>query len=192
MIHYLVIVILLVILVIVSYKLFSYKTVTYYTRPSKIDVDFPKRVRNILSKSNWNSAYDIKETLNSNDAIITIKLTPRHELDVAHEIPQYYSSGKQIRFSTTTQGNNRKPIIDIDDQNWLHGVEESGLTLDQYRTYVIEHEFGHGLGKDHLPCTENVCPVMYQSTRGCPAKTTCGYLVSEKDIEGKKLTHSYL
>ena len=82
----------------------------------------------------------------------------------------------------------QKPNIYIDDVNWTNGVVESGLTADEYKSYVIEHEFGHALGYNHLPCelADGTCPVLYQSTVGCPDGTKCGYKVAKKDLQAKR------
>jgi len=59
-------------------------------------------------------------------------------------------------------------IIYLNYNNWCKGSEKSGLNLEDYRTYVINHEIGHILGlHEHLK-PKNGCrvPVMNQSTRG--------------------------
>ena len=59
-------------------------------------------------------------------------------------------------------------IIYINYDNWCKGSEKSGLSLEDYRTYVINHEVGHILGlHEHLkPKNGCLVPVMNQSTRG--------------------------
>ncbi len=167
--------------------------VKYYTFPSEIDLSFREQVRNILTNSRWNTKYNIKEVDDAKSANVHIYLTARKDLDYAHKEPEYYESNpkKQIRFSITTQSHTMHPRIDIDSLNWLNGVEESGLTLQQYRSYVIEHEFGHALGHDHLECLNGQCPVMYQATRGC-GSSKCSYTVSDKDLNGELLTNKYV
>jgi len=171
----------------------STNIVSYYTNG---DNDFRSQVRKILASSNWHKKYRIYETNDPEEATITINLTSREDMNEWHDNPQYYPSGKQIRFSITTQDFYNKPEIFIDQENWLHGVDESGLTVEQYREYVINHEFGHGLGYDHQPCNKNtavngVCPVLYQSTRGCPKGYKCGYKTLPVDFT-KRLKFRYL
>ncbi len=168
--------------------------VTYYTHG---DIAFKNEVNSILSKSGWLKKYKITETNDPDGATIVINLTERNDMDIFHTKPQYYPNGKQIRFSVTTQSSNEKPEIFIDKDNWMNGVPESGLTLSQYREYVINHEFGHGLGYDHQKCAgmnkpeddkyynsnkQVLCPVMYQMTRGVPSGGIPNYKVTDKDF----------
>jgi hypothetical protein len=51
------------------------------------------------------------------------------------------------------------------------------------------------LGFDHQPCNNDtapngICPVLYQSTRGCPTGFKCGYEVTKFDYN-KKIKGSY-
>lgn len=55
---------------------------------------------------------------------------------------------------------------------WMGGSAASGLALEEYRAYVINHEVGHLLGERHAPCAAAgaPAPVMLQQTlgtRGC-------------------------
>lgn len=172
------------------------RPVTYYTKDSVLDPTFRQQVRKIVAQAGFNKKFKIIEVDNPDDAIVQIFLAPRKDLDKWHQPPEYYPSGKQIRFSLTFQSHTSKPRIYIDSENWLYGASESGLTLEQYRQYVITHEFMHALGYDHQPCNaENsvngTCGVMYQSTRGCPTGFKCGYQVTDLDYT-KKLDTRYL
>ena len=137
----------------------------YYIYDSNLDKQFKSAVRQILDENTvWRGL--VPSTRRSN-ADFTIRLVPRSFLDRYHcERPEYYPSGKQIRFSFTI---NRHRIY-IDAENWLHGVPESRLSLTEYQKYVILHEVGHALGYTHEECSVYAlnCPVMYQMTRGPP------------------------
>ncbi|MEO3935736.1 DUF3152 domain-containing protein [Dermatophilaceae bacterium Soc4.6] len=57
---------------------------------------------------------------------------------------------------------------------WMHGSETFGRDLADYRTYLISHEVGHGLGHGHVSCPARgrPAPVMVQQTKsleGCTA-----------------------
>lgn len=56
----------------------------------------------------------------------------------------------------------------INVRRWLEGAAPSGMTLTQYRDYVISHEVGHALGHDHVDCPGRgqPAPVMVQQTLG--------------------------
>ena len=154
---------------------------TYYIHPSRIDPKFQDRVRRIMSQNQW-SRYNLHEATTPDAADMTIRLSRRARLDEWHRVKEYYPSGKEIRFSMTI--NMRR--IYIDAENWLNGVPESGMTVTQYRQYVILHEVGHGLGYDHAPCDKKnsymgTCPVMYQGTRGPPKGFKPGFNVTPVD-----------
>jgi hypothetical protein len=57
----------------------------------------------------------------------------------------------------------------INRERWLYGSDRSGLTVQDYRRYVINHETGHLLGlRDNMSCGAGVtvAPVMVQHTLG--------------------------
>ena len=56
----------------------------------------------------------------------------------------------------------------INARRWFEGAAESGLSLADYRHYVISHEVGHALGHGHVDCPAPgaVAPVMMQQTKG--------------------------
>lgn len=51
---------------------------------------------------------------------------------------------------------------------WVEGAEPSGLSLVDYRRYLISHEVGHALGHEHVGCpgAGQPAPVMLQQTKG--------------------------
>jgi hypothetical protein len=62
----------------------------------------------------------------------------------------------------------------INAERWAHGAPTYRRNLAGYREYVISHEVGHALGKDHVGCPRHgePAPVMVQQTKsleGCVA-----------------------
>jgi hypothetical protein len=168
---------------------FTNKPAIYYIYPSDVDPLFKSKASEILNKSDWHKYHTIIESGSPETADIHIHLVRRKALDKYHDKVDLYPSGKRIRWSITTQGRHNKPQVFIDEFNWLEGVPESGLSVDDYRTYVVNHEFGHGLGYDHVPCDattqkNGVCPVMYQSTRGCK-NYKCGVVPIDVDLRNR-------
>jgi hypothetical protein len=58
--------------------------------------------------------------------------------------------------------------IYLNSDRWFHGSRESKLSLENYRQYMVSHEMGHILGKEHknCPCIGCHAPIMLQQTRG--------------------------
>ena len=192
----LVFLIVVIALVIVWYMDQQTYVATYYTHPSGLDPTFRFQVRKILLNSKWRDYHDFKEVDDPKLADINIMLKTPDALIDYHSKKKFYPSGKQIQWSITTQSRVKKPMVFINSQNWLQGVPESKLSLKDYRSYVIEHEFGHALSYHHQPCNKStapggVCPVMYQSTRGCPDGYTCGHQVTRYD-QSVKIDVAYL
>lgn len=59
------------------------------------------------------------------------------------------------------------PNVLINFYRWKNGSKYSKLPLHDYRKYVINHEVGHALGRDHVEkceCRNCKVPVMMQQT----------------------------
>jgi hypothetical protein len=56
----------------------------------------------------------------------------------------------------------------LNSERWFYGSKQSGLSLTDYRQYMISHEIGHILGHDHTkcPCVGCAAPIMMQQTLG--------------------------
>lgn len=53
-------------------------------------------------------------------------------------------------------------------ERWFRGSKKSGLDLENYRQYMVSHEMGHILEKEHVKCPGKgqPAPVMLQQTLG--------------------------
>lgn len=59
--------------------------------------------------------------------------------------------------------------IYINTNRWREGSIASKLNIHNYRTYVINHEVGHILGRHHIRCRKDItslAPIMMQQTLG--------------------------
>jgi len=176
------------------------KKVYYKLHDSNLDPNFTKITRGIIKNSKWAKLYNLVDAVNSATSptsptsptpLVNIYLKSELEMKPYHDNKQYHSDGSQIKFSITYKKDGADPVILINYGNWKNGVKQSKLSVMDYRTYVINHELGHALGMDHLTCEEStaingVCPVMYQSTRGCN-KFKCGINPSVNDYNAPKL-----
>jgi len=53
-------------------------------------------------------------------------------------------------------------------RRWVEGAAPSEMGLAEYRKYMVSHEVGHALGRDHAECPApgQIAPVMLQQTLG--------------------------
>ncbi|QDP98492.1 DUF3152 domain-containing protein [Microlunatus elymi] len=62
--------------------------------------------------------------------------------------------------------NKHRVVLNAD--RWAYGAKSYGSDLIGYRRNVVNHEFGHALGHDHVRCPGpgKAAPIMMQQTKG--------------------------
>jgi len=62
--------------------------------------------------------------------------------------------------------NDGRAVLNL--SRWVRGAHTYGADLAGYRTYLVNHEVGHGLGHGHVRCPApgRPAPVMTQQTKG--------------------------
>jgi Protein of unknown function (DUF3152) len=70
----------------------------------------------------------------------------------------------------------------LNARRWLLGAEAYGTDVAAYRTYLVNHEVGHGLGHGHAYCAGagKVAPVMMQQTYGLKSCTAWPWPTAKK------------
>jgi hypothetical protein len=75
---------------------------------------------------------------------------------------------KACKFSGLSCADMSTNTIYINIKRWRNGSKRSKLSLDDYRTYILNHEIGHLIGRDHVQCNKSgsKVAVMVQQTLG--------------------------
>ena len=71
----------------------------------------------------------------------------------------------RTRGEVSCQNGNR---VVLNARRWVHGAKSYGKAVQQYRRYLVNHEFGHLLGRQHVGCrgSGKRASVMMQQTKG--------------------------
>jgi len=117
-----------------------------------------KKINEVLDdKRGWERlGYRFRYVIRKSDAEFKIKIVNEEKIV------------KICKFSGLSCADMTRKIIYINVKRWRRGSKGSKLTLDNYRTYLINHEMGHLLGRGHNKCGkgDTKVPVMVQQTLG--------------------------
>jgi hypothetical protein len=138
----------------------------YYTYDIKIPQSLNLRESLIINK--------IVDTLNDRRGWrkfgYNFKYNPYQNVDFIITIVPNKTIKKVCNFSGLSCADTSTNTVYLNLEKWKKGSYKSKLSLDEYRTYLIFHECGHILGKDHIELEDckpgTKCPVMIQQTIG--------------------------
>jgi len=116
------------------------------------------KIKNVLNDSRGWKQFGYKFTFNKDKSDMIITLAKNEKI-------------KEIcNFDGLSCADLNNNVIYLNLENWIHGIQKSKLSLNDYRTYMICHEVGHILGKGHIKLSKlqsgSKVPVMVQQTLG--------------------------
>jgi len=125
-----------------------------------LGVDKALMMRILNDKRSWGIPVD-SVLEDSADIKVYMKTTN----DIARLIPNF----KEPHLSVCIRQDGRPTVIYFNADNWKAVPAPAaaiGHDLASYRTYVVNHEFGHAFGLGHAKDRKGLCDVMYQQTKG--------------------------
>lgn len=122
-----------------------------------------EKIESVLDDSHgWKKlGYKFHRSTTNLDFVITI---------VPNKIVKKVCNFDGLSCATMFRNKNKTDIIFLNLKKWQKGSAKSKQNVDLYRTYMINHEVGHILGRGHIkhedckPGTK--CPIMVQQTLG--------------------------
>lgn len=132
---------------------------------------FARDVEKILAdKRSWagHGRHSVKR-ISSQPADLIVRLASRKTVDDICQKAGLYTGS----YSSCRAG--RYVMINLD--RWTYAVPHFKGDLARYRAYVVNHEFGHGLGYGHQTCPKagQPAPVMMQQTSALKKCTANGW-----------------
>jgi hypothetical protein len=127
------------------------------------DKRFNTKVRSVLcDPKGWQRIANVRFKFVNWDILPTINST--------HKIPIKLSTNATIKYQCNFNGlsccDMRTKEVWLNFGRWTKGAPSSKLGLYKYRDYMINHEVGHALGREHTQCTVpgTKAPIMMQHT----------------------------
>jgi hypothetical protein len=121
--------------------------------------EFIKTVYNILNDENgWKIPCEFIENAAENECDFDIHLITHK--NIIGKCKTLYNMS-----CVNNLGGNK---IYVNINRWVYGSVHSKLNIEQYRSYIINHEFGHLLNQNHCNPPNNavLTPIMVQQTLG--------------------------
>ncbi len=139
---------------------------------NKFCYKFAEKVRDVLkNKQGWSKyGYSFVELKSKKNA----KLVPSDQVMLLRLVPPsvLYRLYPQFKDEQLSVANITKKTVDFNSDRWLGTLpNHSGLPISDYQTYLVNHEVGHLLGKNHLYVSKLLnkkilAPIMIQQTKG--------------------------
>lgn len=129
---------------------------------------FTKTIERVLNDpKGWISQGYQFQRIYVSDGLKLRKDNPSNQRDIFHiRLSLNKTINRECKFSGLSCADMSLNMILLNANRWLNGSNQSGLPLSEYRRYMILHEVGHLLGRDHSTCPGDgeLRPIMVQAT----------------------------